>query len=82
MTTTLAKAEPTQADVMAAKSIGEHHPYWAAVLRNTYDSLNGAVDSEYGRQYRELLEVVVCRERQLGQAIALLTERDRTRIGV
>lgn len=82
MISTLKMAEPTHADIMAAKSIGMGHPYWAGVIHAPYYA-NGAIEhTESAREYRRLLEVVMCRERQLELAVAILSDEQRERVGV
>lgn len=77
----LKRAEPTFEDVMTAKWIAEGHLYWAETLSKGYG--NGATDvSEEARDYRRLLEIVACRERQLEIAVSLLNEKDRQQVGV
>jgi hypothetical protein len=58
----LKKAEPTHADIMAAKTIGEHHPYWAETIRTPPYANGGLEHTEEAHDYRNLLEILMCRE--------------------
>ena len=78
MISTLRKATPNDADIMAAKFVGRDHPYYSRLIG--YPSKHGLNNDE--RSYAALLEVVMCRERQLESAVALLTDSERERIGV
>ena len=78
MISTLRKAEPTHADIIATKFVGRGHPY--------HSHLVGGIQMQFWnddeKAYMALLEVVMCRERQLESAVALLTDSERERIGV
>jgi len=63
---TLKKAELTQADVMAARFVGRGHAYWSELIHNTTHDR----DSASGSAYRKLLEVLMCRERELTELMA------------
>jgi hypothetical protein len=82
MINTLKKAEPTHQDVMAALFVGKGHPYWSQE-HHRYDAKNACiVITDADRDYSRLLEVVICRERQLADAVDLLSEAQRERLGV
>ena len=72
MVSTLKKAEPTQEDFIAAAGCITQAPYPKQRL---------ADEDELTRAYRDLYAQLMCRERQLEMALALLSEKDRERIG-
>ena len=76
----LKRAEPTYEDVMEARQIGEGHPYWSESIRPTKASPVDA--SQEATNYRQLLEILFCRERQLEIAVSLLSEKNRAKVGV
>ena len=55
------------------------HPYLADVIYKKFG--NGATETPEGHQYRELLEILMCRERQLEIAVSLLSEKNRKKVG-
>lgn len=80
MPSTIKRAEPTHQDVMSARAIGRDHPYFSTKLMPDHTRYADLSGSE--RDYLCLLEIVMCRERQLEAAVALLSDADRERIGV
>lgn len=76
----LKRAEPTVEDVMTAKFVGEGHIYYSSSLEKGYGKRATDVTKE-ARDYRRLLEIIACRERQLEVAVSLLSDRDRERVG-
>ncbi len=64
---TIRNAQPQHIDVIRAKFVGTGHKYSKTMLE---------------RAGTNLLEVLMCRERELEAACALLSERNRKRLGV
>lgn len=82
MVSTLKKAEPNSEDIMAARFVGRGHPYWADGLLDVptdrYNDEHTVAEADYHR----LLEIVMCRERELELALAQLTNDQRAKVGL